>query len=379
MPEAGYILTHRVYPVDEVGATLITALIQGRDLSECYYWIFELYHSGLDVFLLLERIYLDFYFSENPLAIGEYIIKKQLATQDQPDQLEKDPAKEIASIVRNLFRAKASSSVFIVRQLFLADLPPNKIYRRPFPAWLAQFPKLYHILLLAIHSQHWTNICYYLKRCFEHPALLDGPLSAYDKLEVLLKIYFQRIRGWTEPWPALLNTFDAHYLLALLSHVFRQEATRSTAAAPGPAKMLFLSPKPEDIAALKILDSRRQPYQINPHIRDFKLARYAIAADHLLLLAELDWHWLFYAAHAPIWFKRLEAHNGTIDYSFKQVIFLDDDDKERFYEAYDFDFEEQPPAVKAQSQPALTTTRWLDMVFPGSDISCLPSNWLFQL
>ena len=43
-------LTRFLFIKDEVVLSLITALLKKQDLSECYYWVFELYYSGFEVF-----------------------------------------------------------------------------------------------------------------------------------------------------------------------------------------------------------------------------------------------------------------------------------------------------------------------------------------
>ena len=320
-------LTNRLYPVDEVCMTLITALLKGCDLQECYYWILELYHSGLDVLRTLERIYLDFYLTPNPLNLGEYIAKKERTIEYYRQNASSSSSsieastntelKEIGNIIRNLFRAKSSSTVFIVRQLFSLNLPPNKIYRRTLPTWLDQFPKVYHMLLMSIHHKHWQNICYYLRRCHEYPELIEGPFTPYEKLEILVRVYFQSIREWKNEWPILPITRDVHYLLAIISHAFQWAEAESD-----PIKMLFLPAKIEDMDMVGVIPIHRQHYQINSHIGDFNLARYST-------------------------------------------------------------YEELTILVKQQSHPEINnTTRWLDMVFPNKimpELGLLPANFRFHL
>ena len=42
-------LTRFLYAKDEVIASFINNIIKKRDLRECYFWIFELYYSEIDV------------------------------------------------------------------------------------------------------------------------------------------------------------------------------------------------------------------------------------------------------------------------------------------------------------------------------------------
>ena len=99
-------LTRFLYPHDEVELSLLTALLLKKDLQECYFWTFELYFSGCPIFPLIWKFYLDFYAElDRPpaKALKTYLKKKELANNV--------PA--IAAIIRNLFLAKATATVFL--------------------------------------------------------------------------------------------------------------------------------------------------------------------------------------------------------------------------------------------------------------------------
>ena len=54
-----YILTRFLYSSDEVLLSLVTTLLKRDDITEAYYWAYELYYSGEDMFPLLWKIYFD--------------------------------------------------------------------------------------------------------------------------------------------------------------------------------------------------------------------------------------------------------------------------------------------------------------------------------
>ena len=72
---SNYILTRFLYSEDEVIFSFITSLLKKDNISESYYWAYELYYSGTDIFSLFWKIYFDFYREHNPKFEG-YIKKK---------------------------------------------------------------------------------------------------------------------------------------------------------------------------------------------------------------------------------------------------------------------------------------------------------------
>ena len=61
MNMTNYTLTRLLYSEDEIIFTFITSLLKRESISESYYWAYELYYSGTDIFSLLWKIYFDFY------------------------------------------------------------------------------------------------------------------------------------------------------------------------------------------------------------------------------------------------------------------------------------------------------------------------------
>jgi len=60
-------------------------------------------------------------------------------------------------------------------------------------------------------------------------------------------------------------------------------------------------------------------------------------------------NWLFYAARSPVWLRRIEEHNGTIDSDNMKVIFEDEDDEVGFCELWDYVPDELPRNIQELS------------------------------
>ena len=103
------ILTRYLYLFDEVGLSFISCILKAESIDECYFWMSELYLSGLVVqsWDLIWFIYYDFYYILNPM-FEPFIYKKSISGD----------FKSILAVTKNLFKMKSSSSseVFITRQ-----------------------------------------------------------------------------------------------------------------------------------------------------------------------------------------------------------------------------------------------------------------------
>jgi predicted DNA-binding helix-hairpin-helix protein len=73
------------------------------------------------------------------------------------------------------------------------------------------------------------------------------------------------------------------------------------------------------------------------HLSLFKLTRYKYNLMH-----EYHHNWLYYAAFSPLWMNRLKQFKGYPDFMRKQVIFIDEDLEQEFYDNYGYEPDEQP-------------------------------------
>lgn len=67
------------------------------------------------------------------------------------------------------------------------------------------------------------------------------------------------------------------------------------------------------------------------------------------------YHWLYYAYYSPIWEKRIEKYNVTINHDTKEIVFHDEEELEKFYEYFGYDVDEQPKEVEDK---IMHTTLW---------------------
>ena len=170
------VLTRFLYPKDEAELSLLTDLLKNEDIEIIYYWAYELYYSGFDIFPLLWKIYLDFYYVLNP-QFESYLKKKHLLWLEDRDM------KHIAYVLRNMHNLQTNGLVFIARQWFVSDkvLYPTAIYRFNsgiIPEWLQIYEKKYYNLILSMKNYNLENILYHLNN-------LANTCSIYDIATVI--------------------------------------------------------------------------------------------------------------------------------------------------------------------------------------------------
>jgi hypothetical protein len=69
-------------------------------------------------------------------------------------------------------------------------------------------------------------------------------------------------------------------------------------------------------------------------------------------------HWLYYASFSPLWKKRIENFQGTMDTTQKSIQFPKEDLEEAFYLCYGYEPDEQTKECHNQSIQPLVKTTW---------------------
>ena len=397
-----YIPTRFLYIKDEVELSLVTALLKKRNLQECYYWTFELYYSGFDIFQLLWKIYFDFYYELNPL-MEEYIIKKHSLWKCNNEK----KIIHIASIVRNLFRLNPSPNTFILRQYMSHDIYCTHVYKSNEKTLkrLSEHPLNFHRLLLSINNGHTANICYYIKLLIESSESINTIrqiIMNYIKPDLLHFWSVNEISVNDKKWSTKTYKNDLHYLLAFICHLQSPISILNKCN-------IFVTPKQVDIEFINKVESEPIPlirkrgfdieqtyntlrfkryFNISNKIGSFKLARWSLwndANDANDAFLRHNWfHWEYYATNGyPLWQERLKNCGGSLDHEKKVIIFPNDDDdinKDRFYNLYAYEFDEQPNEIQMMSHCDLKKRTWHEWyfdVFPEQTSVLLNDDFYF--
>jgi hypothetical protein len=326
-------LTRFLYSKDEVELSLLTALLKNEDIQIVYYWAYELYYSGFDVFEFLWKIYLDFYYELQPYFVT-YFKRKHVLWKEDHSMV------HVAYIVRNMYTLKPSCMVFMMRQYMGKEdiLYPTIIYRFTCAGtrrWMQSYDKQYHNLLLAIERRHFENICYYLHK-------ISGGVNE-------ISLVITSFLGCKIDSP-----INMHYLLAIIVqtlHFGNNVVFKKT---------LYVAPKEEHLQHIRALEEDKVPLSkhglpqiyntlmhkrfacVDDAVGSFELARFNWST-HEEFIKDMYFNWEYYAMGSPVWLKRLETFGGSVNTLEKKIEFLSEgqDGKEGFYDLYAYELDEK--------------------------------------
>lgn len=359
-----YSLTRFLYPVDEVEYSFITTLIKKTNIDASYYWAFELYYSGLEkrLFDLFRKIYYDFYAELNP-KLENYIINKK-----NKWIIDKD-IKHIACIVKNLFIAIPTPTVFLMRQYINAGGYPSHVFSKA-----EAHGDGYANLLLSITRNRLANITYDINRLVER----DGS----DKVHSVIIDYFKiKMNGfvengrekiekvWNERTIPSLNiqtteaschiVTDVHLLFAITVHLMTDENkinTRSVFGTPSQQNIDDILENETGVVENKYRTlCLKRKWQTDATIGSFHLSRYEMLDT---FIKENWFHWEYYAARVPLWRSRIADYSGEVRDEKKELVFEDESKSEQFNADFGYELDEQPKEVQDLSLHIIKSTTW---------------------
>jgi hypothetical protein len=346
------ILTRFLYAKDEVELSLMMALLKNEDLRIIYYWAYELYYSGFDIFDLLLKIYLDYYYEKQPYLLS-YIRKKEQLWKADGDM------KHVAYVLRNIYNLQVSNTVFMARQYMFnygkvkfdyqaggsvcatiyddgCGFGPTILYKIEGGGTYRQY------FLRAVARRHMENVWYYLKMLLE-----KGDDGVVELVEEALSIVLDAniVKGKD-------TSLLTHYIIASIVEVLYKD----TASATDAKKHIFVVPKKEHLDHIRSLEEEKiiPVYDTLMHKRFVSINQdigiFALARDSFTdLVNEVWFHWEYYAMGAPLWQNRLSKWGGVVNHATKKIEFPTDEMQEAFYELYAYEFDELPKEVQAMS------------------------------
>lgn len=351
-----YKLTRFLYPVDEVKYSLITSIIKKTNIDICYYWTFELYYSGLenDMFYLFLKIYYDFYAERNP-KLEHYIINKR-----KKWIIDKDIT-HIAFIVKNLFIAIPTPTVFLMRQYINSSGYPSHVYNNTSVSNNSNinFASEYKNLCMAISYGRLANIAYDINRLVRR----DGSDVVR---EVIIDHFRIELGGFIDEgkdkidkaWNERVIFDDIHILLAIVVHLMVDEDKINT-------RSVFGTPTQQNIDEILETENSvieksyqtlcfKRKWKTDDLIGSFVLARYVLPD----FIKDNWFHWEYYSSSVPLWYKRIQEHSGTINNDKRELVFINELMEEKFYKHYGYELDEQPKEVQDLSLHNIISTSW---------------------
>ena len=363
------ILTRYLYLFDEVGLSFISSLLKAESIDECYFWMSELYLSGLTVqsWDLIWFIYYDFYYILNP-DFEQFLYKKSIGGD----------FKSILTVTKNLFKMKTTSSteVFITRQYDYNIKEITHIFKGKKPNWLSVIPNKYHGLFRFLDKKLYHFAVSSLPDIVELD--LFQAIQTYFKLSDEQCLFFQEGfyelgsdttgNGQNEHkyiyknyvhkiWAIIcLLTFHPHYIQSNLTNKKKIYFAYSDSEYDELMKIQN-EPVPLDKyncpQVYKTLEYKRL-YTIDPLCSSFHLLR-----DNVSDMNRCYYHhWEYYAYCCPIWTERFNRYDITIDNEAEKIILNDESQLEDFYRQYGYEPDEQSNKTDSKRILYMSSHNW---------------------
>lgn len=376
------ILTRYLYLFDEVGMSFIHSILKANSLNESYFWLSELYLSGLghESWQLIWFVYYDFYYILNPYF--ETFLHKKSIVGD---------FKSLMTVVKNLFKFKSSSQVFITRQYYYHIKDITHIFRGKKPQWLLSIPskyhglfrfidkKLYHLAVSSlpdtVEDELFLSIQLYFKLTNE--SIEDIKKRFYDGIDVNVSSQDKQLPKYTHSYQNHIHKIWSIICLLIFNHDYNSNVVTK--------KKIYIACSDTEIETLmkhhnepiplnkydnkqiyKTLEYKRL-YSVNPLSSSFQLTREEVDDINICYRR----HWEYYAYSCPIWHERFNQYDITVDDDLKKIIFNDDDELEEFYSQFGYEPDEQSYETENKrvvTMPENNWKNWFNDLFNESSI-----------
>jgi len=213
----------------------VNALIEKKDIKDCYTKAHTIQNQGCDMFALFWKIYIDYYAHKNP-KLEIVIMKKQNAwIKNKEDNV------PIVYIIKNLFISNSSNEVYKLRNYIMDDDAVFYIYK------MKTKKTKYTNLMISIKRKHFVTIAYELVRLVDNNT--TNVVDTIDEIFDVIITYFTKYHGGAdrekinEKWknrPQIPSSSIAYYLLAMVVHLYEdEEQTSSSVVIPRKEEIEF--------------------------------------------------------------------------------------------------------------------------------------------
>lgn len=326
-------LSENLYPVDEVIGTFIQCIISRADVEEMLFWLWELLYTTPTADDGLVCIYKMFY-STNNANVGRYISRKVNEYRSSKDK------RLLADVAVNLRNLEPNYFSYTINYYGTISNFPTTIYK--FKSWMDRYPQNMRNLLGAIIAKDHKNIGYYLAQSLQ--------FNGYENTKTAM-LDFGAENG-VDINDGIEDVLDLHSLLELSSIVSRLVSSGDMSH-----RAHFLR---SDKNLVKNMDhhftkksekyylklSERRLYATHSYLPPGNYSRYTVES-----LRNACWYsWEYYAYESVAWNKRFSAYKGRQNHDRAEILWIDDDHQEAFYDNDNaMDFDEQPLEVQQMS------------------------------
>lgn len=340
------VFTRYLYLKDEVKLSLLMAILNKS--NDAIFWAYELFYSGFkhELFQFIWIIYYDFFATLNP-SFELYLLKKQ------SEYLSKSfEERHISSLIQNLIIRPFNTDVFMMRkmcEIFETAVDVNA------------FSDLKNDLNGWILANDYKSIAYCILSESDKPMRNDEIL---EHVAQILNVQLPKLSNHNRI-PVKPEIICLGKLMSLFSRHKKLIKGRNFYVKVEPEEVVQY----ETIEAIDGIKSYRilqtacvcsideqkwlqifvKERNTNKNLNNNKSNRSNSKGNNKPIQDIYHEQWLYNAAFSPIWFDRIKAYKGYIDYEHFTVCFTDAELEEEFYLRYGYEPDEQPLFVKVRA------------------------------
>lgn len=375
MSDTNIQLTRYLYIKDEVELTLISAILERSE--DALYWAYELYYSGYknELMQLFWKIYFDFFASLNP-SFEKYLVTKFKGIQNTSNTMDE---KLVGNIVQNLLIRPHNLDVFILRQMtsqFDFDCEDDCVKKYFGSKNINDIKNIFFEFLKNDDYLMAANMIMNIVDFNDLTNIFELIIQYYSSNGIHCKTKHEKMLN---DFDYLNKMFDNSRLIILSKMMYFVSFKKKIKM----GKNIFLQMELEEMKDYETLESnlierKLPPYKIFKTLELLRIDEYNYLSLFSLKRENIDikniWYsdWLYFASFSPLWFSRIKQHNGIINHETKQIIFMNDDDLEGFFDNYNLEPDEQPKYIQDFFIcPIVKERNWIQLMNKYNETSVL--------
>jgi hypothetical protein len=379
------ILTRYLYIKDEVEIGLLAAILNKS--NDALYWAYELYHSGFQVrfFELIWQIYYEFFAILNP-SLEAYFLRKY------SDWIVSKEDIYVSIFIENLLIRPYNTDVFLIKHIVRifeietiycansenCELETDAQIKMCID--IQDFRSLSHYILTYVQNDFASIYLFYEKviDIININALTDS-FDSIDTSATNSTIKFKP-NSIPNKVKLLKDLSNLNRLVPVTKVILLSKILTLFTDANNKGRNFYVQIDKDNVSSyntIRHIDGNAYTvlreeanYKIDTRFLElFKSSRNNLPDP----LNTLRYHWLYFASFSPIWNERIQRFCGYVDYNKKEVKFIYESDYEKFYNLYNYEYDEMGRNIIENILPSNINNQysWVDFYYEYRNVNLL--------
>jgi hypothetical protein len=168
-----------------------------------------------------------------------------------------------------------------------------------------------------------------------------------------------------------LRDFDMENFMMLNFHCyFPKENENDMKENNKKKKKIIINFTEENLEKYKTVKVQKQAWKVLRNVCKYPIRNYGNKLFNLYIKDDIEYlynnHWLYYASHTPVWKDRIINCQGCPNEDTKELVFVNEEIEEIFYDSWNYEFDEQSRELKDKiigdkNQPQITAEEFYNL------------------